>query len=170
MCKLKILFCNFSLFFIKIIIVKCPFLLAPKFKICVTKLCQISLPTRKDYFPFVPNMFHSSFQWVPINNPILYEGITQDGDQKGFNCHQGGKWIKGIKWGVGGRVKTMWRSKTFWSPHGWQLKNFQSLQGHSDWIFLVTKTTLQLKVFYHHSGVATKLNCHSTTLTKFDRH
>jgi hypothetical protein len=64
---------------------------------------QISLPTRKDYFlffifPFVPDMFHLSSQWVPINNPIFNEGITQDGNRKDF----------GHQWGVGwGGVKNI---------------------------------------------------------------
>jgi hypothetical protein len=35
-------------------------------------------------FPFVPNMFHSSSQWVPISYPIF---LWKDGNWKGFSCH-----------------------------------------------------------------------------------
>jgi hypothetical protein len=78
-------------------------------------------------FPFVPNMFHSSSQWVPLITPFFYERFTQDSDQKGFNHHFGGgggseEGEENVGWGEGKDIVAtknllvathMWRAKTF---------------------------------------------------------
>jgi hypothetical protein len=79
-------------------------------------LYQISLPTRKDCFLFfhlfptfsihVPNGF-------PLITPFFNEGITQDGDRKGFNCHEGDITEKGKKTGGGGGERHYGNQKVF---------------------------------------------------------
>jgi hypothetical protein len=99
-------------------------------------------------FPFVCKNLHSSSQWVPINNPIFYEGITQDGNRKHFSCHQGGESeeVK-KKRGVGGGENIV------------VSEGFQSTCDYGD-----------QKPFGRHSHVATKFNRHLTTSIKFTCH
>ncbi len=45
------------------------------------KIASNFIPNKEKLFPifsFVPNMFHSNSQWIPINIPFLNEGIMQD--------------------------------------------------------------------------------------------
>jgi len=67
-------------------------------------LHQISLPTRKDYF-LIFHLFPTCSIQVANKFPLIisffYERITQDGDQKGFNCRWGGEMKKEKNGGVG---------------------------------------------------------------------
>ncbi len=72
------------------------FLGAPNFRVSLAKNILYKIvsnfaPNKEglcSIFPFIPNVFHSSSQWVPMNNPsFLNEKITQHGNQKGFSHH-----------------------------------------------------------------------------------
>jgi hypothetical protein len=68
-------------------------------------LYQISLPSRNNCFLFF-HLFPTCFIHVPngfpLVTPFFNEGITQDGDRKGFGRHKGGIAEKGEKMGGGG--------------------------------------------------------------------
>jgi hypothetical protein len=75
------------------------------------KLHQISFLTKNDYsiFPFVPNMFHSSSQWVLINNPIfkMRRSHKMATDMVSIAI-KGGRVKKGKKTRGAGKGKTLW--------------------------------------------------------------
>jgi hypothetical protein len=68
-------------------------------------------------FPFVPNMFYSSCQQVPINNFIFLWKDHTRWWSKGFQLPLGGENEEREKNGGWGRGKTLWQLKGFWSPH-----------------------------------------------------
>ncbi len=76
----------------------------PKLFRCFTKLHQILLPIRKDCFLFFHLFATCSIQvpnGIPLATPFFNEGITKDGNLKGFGCHQWGRREEG----VGGRER-----------------------------------------------------------------
>jgi hypothetical protein len=69
----KFIFVIFHFLLITIIIAKSSFLLTMN-KIMCYKITSNFTPNQErlfSIFPFVPNMFHSSSQWVPIGNLFL---------------------------------------------------------------------------------------------------
>jgi hypothetical protein len=64
-------------------------------------------------FPTCSIQVPNGFPTIP---PFFNEGITQHGDKKGFNRHQGGKANKGQKMGGKGEGKDIVAIKKFLAP------------------------------------------------------
>ncbi len=142
-------------------------------------------------FPFVPNMFHSSSQWVPISNPIFWWGDCTRWQLKGFQSpKRGRRWKRGKKTRGGGRERHCGNWKAFGCHTNVVIKTFQSPRYYGDQkpfsrhVTMATKslsiTTCgwQLIIFNLHTLVAIKnlsistcmwqLKGYPIALTKFD--